>query len=412
MSVTLSTDLTNSVTTVYKDNYLLFAANPKNQGVWGQFINWEDPVSEGGGSGNVINIPTYGEIDLVESAWTEGADVTPGSFNDGSVSITPYMYVNSTAVSKLALLQSRTKFDTAAGEIMAINRVNSIDRILRRAVTGRGSSYATQTLHIDGSAAMSDLTSTDTVTYAFLMDLTSYAASMGIEPMKGGGFVSIVHPRLFAEIKGLTEYKNLGYYQDELKITGGLEKSITLAGITFVPSTLGRLHLGAGTVLQSATTITTAVSKGDTSITVGDRTGIVAGNYVTVGTLETYSVNPGSNLEQVLVTASGASAGAITVRANGVGSGFGLRFDHAAAESVVESYNVASIPIIGANSLIGVYGSETGKYGTAFERDDMDLASLIKYYGWKWYGGVNRVEKHIVNGKVALAATSGVLGYN
>jgi hypothetical protein len=411
MSATLSTDLTSAVTAVYKDSYILFASNPKNAGVWGQFINWEDPMTEGGGmnNGSSINIATFGDLDLVESAWTEGTDVTPDAFNDGSVSVTPYMYVKTAAVSKLALLENHTKFDKAAGEIMAINRINSIDRILRRAVCGRGSSYPTQTIYATGATMLAQ-TSTSTVSYAFLMELSAYAASMGIEPFNSGGFVSIVHPRLFAEIKGLTEYKTMGYYQDELKLTGGLEKPITLAGITFMPSLTGRLYLGAGAALQGATALDGAMSKGDTHIDVSSAAGIVAGNYITIGTIETESVNPGSNLEQVLVT--NVSTNALTIRANGVGSGFGLRFNHASGEAVNETYNVAAIPIIGKNSLIGVYGSETGKYGTAFERDDLDVASLIKYYGWKWFGGVGRVEKFIVLGKVALAATAGVLGYN
>jgi hypothetical protein len=65
MSATLSTDLTSAVTAVYKDSYILFASNPKNAGVWGQFINWEDPMTEGGGmnNGSSINIATFGDLD-------------------------------------------------------------------------------------------------------------------------------------------------------------------------------------------------------------------------------------------------------------------------------------------------------------------------------------------------------------
>jgi len=414
MAITKAADLTNSVVTAYQKNYYMIAMD--NPGVWAQFIDWQTPISENGGAGSSFDFPIYGETDLAESALTEDADVTPESITDDNVTVTPYEYGKVFAVTKKARYTSRTNLDQVMGKLTAMNRVNSIDRILRRAACGRGSTYPTQTIHIDSSVAMSSLTadsSADNVTYAFLMDLAAYASSQGVEPFNGGGFLSIVHPRLFAEIKQLTEWKSIGYYQDAMNIYGALEKPITLAGITFVPSRMGRLFLGSGDPVASTTadTLASAANKGATTIAVTNAAGTTVaavGDYLTIGTTETESVAPGNNLEQVLITA--VNTNTLTVRANGVADDFGLRFNHAAGEAVIKSYNVAAIPLIGKNSLIGVYGSDTGKYGKALERDDIDIMKLIKHYGWYWFGGVGVIQKNIVLGKCAISKW--VLGYN
>lgn len=410
MAITKVADLDNSVVTKYEKQYYLVSAD--NPGVWGQYINWQTPISSKGGSGSSLDFPIYSEQDLVEDALTEDADVTPDTISDGNVTVTPYEYGKTFAISKKARLQSRTDIDSVMGKLLAMNRVKSIDRILRRSACGRGSTRPTQTLHIDSSAAMSDLTAasgTDTITYSFLMELAAQAYSMDIEPFDGTGFHAIIHPLLAADLKALTEWKSVGYYQDSMNIYGAVEKPFTMAGITFIPSNMGRLFLGAGTAVQSATTLNGAVAKGATSIVVTSATGLAAGNYITLGTLETESVNPANNLEQVLIT--GVDSTTLTIRANGHNDGFGLRFDHASGESVVEAYNVAAIPLIGKNSLLGVYSSDAGQYGVPVVTDGtLDLLRRFKYYGWWWYGGVGVIQKRIMLGKAAVSKW--MIGYN
>lgn len=410
MAITKTTDLTNSVKAVYEKNYFLMGmANP---GVWGQFINWQAPISENGGGGSSYDFPIYSEHDLVEGALTEDTDVTPDTINDGNVTVTPYEYGKTFAITKKARYQSRTDVAKVMGELVARNRTRSIDRILRRSATGYGSTYPTMTYHIDGSATMSSLTAasgTDTVTWAFLMELQEIAASMDIEPFDSGGYRAIVHPSLIYDLMQLAEWKGTNFpVGTDLKTNGLTMRPFELAGITFMPSNLGRLYLGSGTAVQAATTLNGAVSKGGTTVVVTDATGLAAGDYITIGTLETESVSPGANLEQVLVT--GVDSSTLTIRANGNNDSFGLRFNHASGESVVQAYNVAAIPLIGKNSLLGVHGSDSGRLGVPKFKDDLDLLDRFSYYGWYWYGGVGVIQKKMVLGKCAVSRS--VLGYN
>ena len=81
----------------------------------------------------------------------------------------------------------------------------------------------------------------------------------------------------------------------------------------------------------------------------------------------------------------------------------GFRYDHAAGETVTNDYNVAGIPVIGKNSLLGAHAASTGRFGTPKFKEKLDLLDRMYYAGWYWYGGVARVERNIMLGKVALS---------
>jgi len=246
------------------------------------------------------------------------------------------------------------------------------------------------------------------VSWAWLNELYMHARSIGMTPLDGENYVAIIHPLLEYDLKSLDEFKYVGYYQVRDNIYRG--EVGMLANIRFVVSNMGRAHLGSGALVASGanTTLGAAASKGATSITVASATGISVGDYLTIGTYETESVNPAANLEQVLVT--GVSGTTISIRGNGAGNSFGLRFDHANGEAVRESYNVASIPLIGKESLIGVYASESGQYGKAVVKEGLDYLNRFAYFGWWWYGGVGVVQKNIIVGRCAVAKWA--IGYN
>lgn len=408
MSITTTSDLSNSVTTRYEQEYIL--QGDENPGVWAQFIDWQKPVSGSGGGGSSYDYPIYDEGTPIEDALTENADVTPQTIDDGNMTVTPAEFGGSFSTTKKLNYMARTNTPEIMGKKCAMQRVISIDRILRRAACGRGSSKPTMTYMPNANTAMSGLdTTSDTVSFAFLMDLVSQAASMGIEPWKDYGYVCPIHPTLAYDIQSLTEFKTVGYYQDKSNIYSPWGKPFTLANITFIPTPRGRLHLGSGATTRTADTLAAAASKGATSITASNDRSWAVGDYITLGTAETESVNPGNNREQALVT--GVSTVTLTIRGDGANNDFGLRFDHAIGEAISTAANVASIPLMGKNSIIGVYGSDCGPYGkTITKLGGLDLLDRFSYFSWYWFGGVAVVQKKIVLGRVAVS--KGVLGWN
>jgi N4-gp56 family major capsid protein len=403
MSITTVADMTNSVTVRYEKEYLLHG--DENPGVWAQFVDWKTPVGTSGGGGSSFDFPVYDEGTPVEDALTENADVTPQTIDDGNLTITPYEWGGTFSTTKKLTYQSRTNLPEVMGKKCAMQRVISIDRVLRRAACGRGSSYPTMTMMPSASAnaVMTDLTgasSTDCVTFDFIMDMVAQAQSLGIEPWKEFGYVSVVHPLVMADLYATTEWKNIGYYQDSKNIYSPWGKPITIGSVTFIPSPRGRLHLGSGTAIRTADTLSAAYAKGSVSIVASNDRSWAVGDYVTLGTAETESANPGNNREQLLVT--GVSTVTLTVRGDGANENFGTRYDHAIGEAISTGYNVASIPLLGKNSLVGVYGSDCGPYGeTITKLGTLDLLNRFSYFGWRWYGGVSAVQKKIVLGRVA-----------
>jgi hypothetical protein len=219
----------------------------------------------------------------------------------------------------------------------------------------------------------------------------------------------VIHPLALADLLSRDEWKNIGYYQDSKNIYSPWGRPVTMGSVTFIPSPRGRLHMGSGTAIRTADTLSAAYAKGSTTIVASNDRSWAVGDYVTLGTAETESANPGNNREQLLVT--GVSTVTLTVRGDGANENFGTRFDHAIGEAISTAYNVASIPLIGKNSLVGVYGSDCGPYGqTITTLGSLDTLKRFSYYGWYWYGGVSAVQKKIVLGRVATLRF--MLGWN
>lgn len=413
MPQTKVADLASAIRAMYEKEYLLHAID--NPGVWAQFIKWGKPIPADGGGGSTFVSTVFGEFDPAETALSESGDPDAEVLHDDSITVTPGEWGKRFSISKLARYQSIVDLPGVMGPLVSRNRINSIDRVLRRTICGYGSTYPTNLYHVDGSAALSSLTSTDVVTYAYLQYLAGQAYALGIEPFDNGQFRSIISPFLALEIQNLTEFKTVGYYQDKENIYGAQSRPFSICGITFIPSRFGRTHLGAGTAIRTASTLNGALSAGATTVVAAADRSYAVGDVVSIGTTETYSASPGSNRENALVTA--VSTVTLTVRGMGKGEGFGLRFDHATGEAVDVAYDVAAIPLIGKNSLVGRFGADTGKYGVPIVRGltretARDFMGREAEWGWYWYGGLGVVQKNMLLGKVALTAANHMLGYN
>lgn len=409
MAMTRASDLTNSVVTQYMRDYLLIAS--KTAEFYGQFVDWGDPIADDGGWGGTLDWPVFGELNPIEDALTEDSDVTPESYSpDYNITLTPAEYGRAVGSTQLAAFQSRAKIRQAVAEAVAQDRVRSIDRIIRRTVHGRGSSYPTNTYFAGTATTMATCdATTDKLTWAWLNELVMRAQALNLEPLdKQGNYAAVVHPSVMYDLMQLTEFTNARYYRDnDTTLFDGEQGAV--AGIRFVVTPLARIHLGAGAGVQAATTLAAAYAKGATTITVASGTGLDDGNYITLGTLETESVNPGNNLEQVMIV-SGGTTTTLVIRGIGNGTNWGLKYDHASGESVIEAPNVGDITLLGKGSVKGVFASRTGKYGQPKLKTGLDLLDRFVYSGWYWYGGFARVEKYIVNGRFAI--TKNILGSN
>ncbi len=380
-------ELSDSVKTKYMTDYLLAAAG---KSVWSQFVDW-DIIVEGLG-GKEFEYVAYEAMDSddVGALLPEKDDIEATALTDSKITVTPYEYGRRVTLTSLLRFQSHVKTRQATAKLVGNNMMDTIERAIRRGVLS-----GTNVFMPANKVARTELgadTTTDLPTFQFLSQLVSMAHGMGIEPI-GGDFVAVVPPALEPSLIGLTEVKNIGYNYPEPLYRGEM---IRLAGIRFVRSRYGKLYLGGGKVAGTATTLAAAAIAGATSLNLTSITtpAIVAGDWITIGTLEA------SDVEQVQVTSIAGGLTDVTIRGVGKGaSNFGLKWAHPLGAAVNEAANVAAICLIGANSVKGVYGSNTGKFGKSVIKENIDSLNRLLSLGWYWYGGIGIVPKYVLRGE-------------
>lgn len=398
MAKTGVAELTESVQTKYMSDYLLAAAD---RSVWSQFVDW-DVITEGEG-GSKFHYVAYQamESDDLSAKLPEKDDIEATALSDSKVEITPYEYGRRVTLTSKLRFQSHVKTREATAKLVGQNMMDTVERAIRRGVVAGTTNYlmpnnnVTRALLAVGTDWGAD---DDRVSFKFLSQLVSMARSMGIEPF-GEEFVAVIHPSLEPDIIALTEVKGIGYNYPEPLYKGEMAR---LMGIRFVRSRYGKLYLGGGVPAQAATDLDGAVSAGATSIKVTTNTSgtqIAAGDFILIGTKEA------ADAEQVQVTEVGDDPyTTLTIRGAGNAvDNFGLKYAHPDAATVTEAPNVAAICLLGANSVKGVYGSNTGKYGKSVIKENIDSLNRLLSLGWYWYGGIGIVEKYVLRGEVACA---------
>ena len=390
MAKTGVAELDDSVKVKYMSDYLLAAAD---RSVWSQFVDW-DSIIEGQG-GSSFNFVAYEAMDAddVSAILPEKDDIEATSLTDSSITVTPYEYGRRVTLTSLLRFQSHLKTREATAKLVGQNMMDTVERAIRRGVVGGSNVYMPNNNTSRAALAVSETAAdNDRVTFEFLSQLVALAQSMGIEPI-GGDYVAVIHPALEPDIIGLTEVKGIGYNYPEPLYNGEMAR---LMGIRFIRSRYGKLYLSGGVVAQAATTLSAAAAAGATTIYLTANTNdvITVGDWITVGTLES------ATAEQVQVTAQSTTT--LTIRGAGnAASNFGLKYAHAALEAVTEATNAAAICLLGTNSVMGVYGDNTGKFGKSVIKENIDSLNRLLSLGWYWYGGIGIVPKYVLRGEVA-----------
>lgn len=367
MAITTTTTLDDSVKAKYMSDYLIAA---HGAAVWSQYVSWKEPIPDTGGGASSFNWPVYHEMDVAITALTEDSDITPVAVSDSNVSVTPTEYGNAVCITHKVRFQARADVRKALAELVGQNQAKSIDRLIRNGVVG-GSWY----WRPNNNTAITGLdTTNDKVTYDFLSQLKALAGGAFIEPIDGRYHLLIVHPAMAADLRDLDEWRAVGAYSVPEKLYTAEVGEI--AGFRVVEHPWGKLYLSGGQTAQAATALTSAVAADATSCTVDDATGLVAGDFITVGTLESAAA------EQVQIT--GVSGSDLTIRGIGASIGtFGFKNAHAAGIAVTEAANVGALPVIGKNSVIGTYGASWGQFGQPTTKEGLDILDRFLYLGYE-----------------------------
>jgi len=419
MAVTTTAELSNAVVTQYEKDFLYFADLATT---WAKLLypHMRKEIIGGKGlRGTTVNIPIFTDMVEVTSGLTEANDVTPVQVDDSYVQLTIAEEGNVAQTTRL-LENIAAYFDVGKvvakmiGKNMAVRR----DKIMRNAAVFA----ATDKVYGGVATTRAGLdTTSDTITYAKIVEAVARARSKGVPPLPDGSYFTVYHPALETELLALNQFLYPGYYQNAKVIMDGSFESIDagrlpgemfrFGDLRFVSSQYGKLFLGAGTPLQAATTLDGGHAAGATTVNVASATGIIAGNYITIGTIEQTTTAVHAT-EQVLVTA--VSTNALTVKgagAEGVAGDTGLKFAHLTGVSVVESPNVAALPIMGPESVVIGFASDVGWEGeVSLDFAPTQLPRRFINHSWYWVGGAKIIDHNVVQLEVATAGN--VLGNN
>jgi len=373
------------------DYYTYVEANQ----VWNQFCQAKgDP----GGSGDTVTFFFVPPFDPISAPIQEYADVVPLRLGDTQKSITMYEYANAVQL-------------TAFGRIASYINVSE---------AGQNTQFIGGNLvyRIGGAPLRTDLDATsDVITWEYLTQLVNLARGFGIPTFPDGTYASVIPPLLEGEVENLGEWKAVAEYSEPNLIWEGIMTDFggksfrgergQVCGIRFCVSRRGKIYLSGGTLAQ-ATTLSVAAAAGATSITVASASGFAAGDFMTVGTLES------AVAEQVQITNVAGSV--LTI----LGAGdpwtdpdnLGLKYAHASGAAVTEAANVVGIPIIGPSSMGMVYADRTGRYAQVnVQPASTVVPDRFENQSWWWIGGYGRLsERWMLRGECAVK--SGFLGNN
>lgn len=370
--------------------------------VWGQFPKVpEDGAIGGADAGQTVALRFQRRLPINTERIDEKADIVPRQFFDNRVDVTIHEYGDAVQTTKFGELITKGDLRSDAAKVVADQLVGSLDRMAGR-MYYEGNEMV---FRANGVAARVNLDSANdtladtSVGMAFL--------ARGTAVLRGAGA-----PGFRRDSDGLSHYATVIHsaLAQDLPETSGYTSALTnregsdwlfngeigeIRGIRFTESEQGKVYPGAGTAAQAATSLSAAVSEGDTSITVADATGLSVGDIITIGTLEdgsTITSEEDTVVENVMIT----SVVSTTLGVVGLGyedgdiSGGGLRYDHSAGTSVIEADLVAAIPLFGPESVMKAYASEVGPFGMTKVTGPFDTLERFVNLGWYAVMGWNK----------------------
>jgi N4-gp56 family major capsid protein len=368
--------------------------------VWGQFPKVPTDGAVGGAdSGQTVALRFQKRLPLNTERIDEKADIVPRQVFDNRVDVTIHEYGDAIQTAKFAELVTKGDLRSDVARVSAEQMVASLDRMAGRFYYEDNQAV----FRAAGAAARVNMAAaTHALDHANVgMSFLSRAIAILCGAQVSGFRRDSDGQSYYAMVVYTAMAQDIPFISNFLPALQNREGSDWLfngemgevGGLRFTESEQGKVYPGAGTAAQGATTLSAAVSAGDTAVTVADATGLAVGDIITIGPIESAvdSVE-GTATENVLITAVAGT----TLTIAGLGyetqniAGGGLRYDHDAGTSVVEAALIAAIPVFGPDSVMKAYASEIGPFGKAVVSGPFDTLQRFVNVGWYAVQGWNK----------------------
>lgn len=393
MAVQTTSNLTNSITTIYKNKYL---DGVKNIKLYDQVAIPYTALGADGKSmadlmrGSAIYVPFLSGMQIGTTAISETADVTPQTLVDDTNSITWTSRGEALQWSQQLEIEVYTDYTAKAYEKVGENAMESIEALaIAAAMAGTWVERAAARASLDAGTAAHRASDSIFRTYDGEMQTLKVPGYVG----EGGQQVwtAIMHPYVYHDISESGNVNAIGAFQDM-----GIHLNWELGQI-------GRFRLlsspyakvfgaaGADNGTSFASTLNGAASALATSITTAAAaSGASTGRFLWIGTEETTSTCYPMNEPVRWVEAASTYVSTII----GGGANGGLRYTHATGTAVRNADSVYPVLFAGPQSLVKVFATDVGEYGMTVGPKKDGLLDQFNSLSWKYFGDYARISEN------------------
>ena len=386
MAIQTTSNLSNSVTTVYKSKYLDGVHNRK---LYDQIAVPYTELGADGKSmaelfkGTTIYVPFLSDMVPGTTAISQSADVTPQILTDATASVTTTSIGEATQFSELLSLQAYTDYTAKAYEKVGQSLMESLDILAyKAALAANWVERAAARASLDAGTVSHRASDSIFRKYDGLLQSLEVPGYVGEDGQMA--WAAIMHPYVFHDIQESGNVNAIGVYQDK-----GISLNWELGQV-------GRFRLlsspyakvfgaaGADNASSYAGTLSADHDALDTTLTVNaTATNSDSGLFLWVGTEETSTTFYPTN--EPVKYYSGASGTTLTVI--GRGRNGGTRFPHVSGTAVRNADSVYPVLFAGPYSLVKVFAVETGEYGMTVGPKVQGTLDQFNILGYKFYGG-------------------------
>ncbi len=374
-----TTTLSNSVRAQYHDRYIKGA---KLRRLYDQFAE-ELPKETNNFMGTSYKLDALNPLAPTETTISETSDITPQGMSDTYATVTPTSFGDGIRFSELLDASAYTNFnDKMGGYYYEVGEAAMASlELLAKKVCLNGT-------WVRRAAARASLNAgTNDMTWKLLKqdaDRLNNAKAPWFVDGNGNMPVAVAHTFVSQDfLNGSSEpLMAVAQYQDKSYLVNG--EIGMLAGVRLSFSPFAHVFWGAGTTNTTdvTTTISSAITPGDTTVTLTTVGSLAAGMHLVIGTTETSStLYPQTEYCEVISVSSSTA----TIACDGPLGGF--KFKHDALTAATNADSAYPILYGGTQSMGKVFASKVhGPFGQIL---DPEVDGFLKQWiriGYKFYG--------------------------
>ena len=395
MTVQTTSNLSNSITSVYKEKYLdgvrqvrlydQIAVPYTELGADGKSM---DELMRGG----TIYVPFLSDMQPGTTAISQTADVTPQTLVDDTNSVTTTSRGEALQWSEALEINVYTDYTAKAYERVGQNSMESIE-ILAYTAGLCGSWVERAAAHDSLDAGTASHRASDSIfrKYDGMMQSLKVPGYVGEDG--GMNWAAIMHPYNFHDIQESGNVNAIGVYQNQ-----GIHLNWELGQIgrfRLLSSPYAKVFGAAGADNASPWSEALAAAPAalaTTFTTTSTATNTAYGLFLWLGTEEASTTMYPKN--EPVKYVSGASANTVTII--GGGPNGGMRFAHTTSEYARNADSVYPILFAGPRSLVKVFATNVGEFGMTVGPKVDGLLDQFNSLGWKYYGGYGVVSENFL----------------